>query len=83
MYKIFIFSYYLCVQEQSLSNQNQLIKNGQELQNQLHSAQQEVSTAFTNIQQQAGSFKEQFNQVSVNAMLNKNTLGVKKCEAAS
>ena len=53
------------VQERSLSNQNQLIESGKKLENQLDSAREEVSNAFTNIQQQAWSFKEQFNEVNI------------------
>ena len=55
----------LCVlQEESLNNQKRLIRNGQELHNDLKSAREEVSNAFTSIEQQAWSFKEQFNEVS-------------------
>ncbi|XP_065896465.1 uncharacterized protein [Dysidea avara] len=50
-------------QERSLSNQDQLIKGSQQLQDQLQSAREEVSSVFSNIQQQAWSFKEQFNEI--------------------
>ena len=53
------------VQERSLSNQNELIESGKKLENQLDSAREEVSNAFTSIQQQAWSFKEQFNEVNI------------------
>jgi len=46
-----------------LNNQDRLIKTGEKLQDQLNSAREEVSEAFTSIQQQAWSFKEQFNEV--------------------
>ena len=37
------------------------------MQNQLQSAREEVSSVFSNIQQQALSFKEQFNEVGISA----------------
>ena len=48
----------------SLSNQKQLIESSKKLENQLDSAREEVSNAFSSIQQQAWSFKEQFNEVN-------------------
>ena len=55
----------VCAQEQSLSNQKQLIESSKKLENQLDSAREEVSNAFSSIQQQAWSFKEQFNEVNI------------------
>ena len=53
------------MQEQSLSNQKQLIESSKKLETQLDSAREEVSNAFSSIQQQAWwSFKEQFNEVN-------------------
>lgn len=48
----------------SLSSQKQLIESSKKLETQLDSAREEVSNAFSSIQQQAWSFKEQFNEVN-------------------
>ena len=53
------------MQEQSLSNQKQLIESSKKLETQLDSAREEVSNAFSSIQQQAWSFEEQFNEVNI------------------